>query len=153
VYVTDRASLTVARTIRLPLPLATAAAAGLRSGNDPVRAIRLPAGGRIQLGLPLRRDLWHPLGRPDLAPARGIGALYGRANRRLCPVEVELSPWSADVTELALRPAVRSPYGWGNRKLGRWFAQAHDAADTLRTEILSRSVAHAEVDEPEAVAV
>jgi hypothetical protein len=153
VYVTDRASLNVARTIRLPLPVATASAARLRSGNDPVRAIRLPAGGRIQIGLPLRRDEWHPLGRPDLAPARALGALYGRSNRRLCPIEVELSPWSADVTEIALRPAVRSPYSWGAGRLARWFAHAHEAADTLRAEILTQSVVREAQREPEAVAV
>ena len=152
-YVTDRASLYVARTIRLPLPLAAASADRLRSGNDPVRAIRLPAGGRIQIGLPLRRDEWHPLGRPDLSAARGFGALYGRSNWRISPIEFELSAWSADVTELVLRPAVRSPYRWGDRRLARWFAQAHDAADLLRTEILTRSVVDAVSYAPEAVAV
>ena len=125
----------------LSLPVATESAARLRAGNDPVRALGLPAGGRVQVELPFRRDEWHPGGRPDLAAARAYGALYGRSNRRVCPVEVELSPWSNAVTELSVRPAVRAPYRWSGRRIGRWFAHAHDAADTLRVELLAQSVA------------
>jgi hypothetical protein len=153
VYATDRANFYVARTVRLPLPVVTDSAARLRSGNDPVRALGLPAGGRVQVELPFRRDQWHPVGRPDLAPARAYGALYGRSNRRLCPVEVELSPWSSTVTELSVRPAVRAPYRWSDRRIGRWFAQAHDAADTLREELLVQSVGVAVGTELDAVAV
>ena len=152
-YVTDRANLYVARTIRLPFPVVTESAAHLRTGNDPVRAIGLPAGGRVQVDLPFRRDPFHPLGRPDLAAARAFGALYGRSNRRLCPVEIELSPWSATVTEVSLRPAVRSPYSWSDRRLGKWFSHAHDAADTLRSELIAQSVVRDEQIERDAVAV
>ena len=139
-YVTDRACLYVSRTVRLPLPIATASAARLRAGNDPVRAIGLPSGGRVQVELPFRADEWHPVGRPDLAPVRTQGALYARSNRRLCNVEVELAPWSGDVSELSVRPAVRSPYGWSSHRLERWFRDAHAAADSLRSELLAQSV-------------
>jgi hypothetical protein len=151
--VTDRASLYVARTVRLPLLLATESAARLRSGNDPVRSIGLSIGGRAQVALPLRRDEWHPLGKPDLAPARTFGALYSRANRRVCNIEIELSPWSYDVTELLVRPAVRSPYRWSDQRLARWFAHAHAAADALRAELLTHSVVVLTNEEREAVAV
>jgi len=152
VYLTDRASLYVARTVRLPLPLAIESARRLRSGHDPVRAFGIPEGGRVQLELPFRRDDWQPLGRPELAPARTFGALYGPANRKLCAIEVELSPWSDDVTELSLRPAVRSPYGWSARKLAKWYSLAHCTADHLRSELLAHSVLMPVVEQ-EAVAV
>jgi hypothetical protein len=101
----------------------------------------------------MRRDEWHPLGRPELAPARTFGALYNRSNRRLCDIEVELSAWSYDVTELLVRPAVRSPYRWSGPRLSRWFAYAHTAADALRTELLAHSVVDLTEEEREAVAV
>jgi hypothetical protein len=140
VYVTDRSCLSVARTVRLPLPDVAESAGRLRAGHDPVRALSLPGGGRLEVALPLRRDEWAPLGRRDLAPARTFGALHRRSNRRLCPVEVEISPWSLDVTEVLLRPAVRSPYQWSDRRTARWFSLAHDAADALRAELLAHSV-------------
>jgi hypothetical protein len=153
VYVTDRSSLSVARTVRLPLSDVSESAGRLRSGHDPVRALALPNGGRLHIVLPLRRDEWAPLGRRDLAPARTSGALHLRSNRRLCPVEIELSPWSFEVTEVLLRPAVRSPYQWSDRRTARWFALAHDAADTLRRELLVHSVVADEVLERHAIAV
>jgi hypothetical protein len=152
VNLTDRASLYVARTVRLPLPLATESARRFRCGHDPVRAFGLPEGGRVHVELPFRRDDRHPLGRPELAAARTFGALYGPGGRRFCVIEVELAPWSRDVTELALRPAVRAPYRWSARRLARWFRLAHDTADLLRSELLAHSVVEA-VLEKEAVAV
>jgi hypothetical protein len=153
VHVTDRATFCVARTIRLPLPVATQSASRLRRGNDPVRAIGLPAGGRLELELRFRRDAWHPVGRPDLAPARAGGALYGRSNRRVCRIELELSPWAGDVTEVAVRPAVGSPYRWSGRRVARWFEHAHAAVDTLRSELLRHSVVDAVAPDAAAAAV
>jgi hypothetical protein len=126
----------------------------MRAGSDPVRAIGLPTGGRVQMELPFRRDEWHPIGRPELAPLRTFGAIYSRSNRRLCAVEVELSPWSGTVSELSVRPSVRSPYRWSGRKLERWFTSAHAAADSLRAELLAQSVVpdqHDFIDEVVAV--
>jgi hypothetical protein len=152
--VTDRANLHVSRTVRLALPVATESAARMRAGSDPVRAIGLSTGGRVQMELPFRRDEWHPLGRPDLAPARTYGAIYSRSNRRFCDVEVELSPWSGTVSELSVSPTVRSAYRWSGRKLDRWFTAAHAAADSLSAQLLAQSLAHELVDfEDEVVAV
>jgi hypothetical protein len=153
VYVTDRASLYVARTVAIPLPPAVEAAARMRIGNDPVRALRLPTGGRMEMDLPFRREQWHPLGRPEFATVRTFGTLHGRSNRRVCEVEIELSPWSEAMCEVLLRPAVRSPYHWGANRLQRWFTQAHAAADSLRSELLARSATMLAEAEIEAVAV
>jgi hypothetical protein len=136
----DRARLYVARTVPLPLPEAAASAASLRKGNERLRAVELPEGGHVDVTLPMRRAGWHPIGRPDLVPARTSGRLRSRKNRIVCPVEIELAAWSRDVTELSLRPAIRSPHTWGARKLGRWFQHAHAAADTLRGELLAHAV-------------
>jgi hypothetical protein len=153
VYVTDRASLYVARTMPLALPLTAVAAGRMRIGNDPVRAVRLPTAGRMELDLPFRREQWQPLGRPEFATLRTFGALYGRSNRRISEVEIELSPWSRDASELLVRPAVRSPYRWGVHRLERWFVHAHAAADSLRSELLARSATVLAEAEVEAVAV
>ncbi len=143
-YVTDRACLSIARTIPLALPDASEAAARLRNGCDPVRGLTLPDGSRIVMRLPFHPDPWFP-GRPlHLVPRRTGAALFTRGHRRVSPVEIELAPWSDGVTELVLRPAVRSPYSWGARRLDRWFRQAHAAADLLRGEILAAAAAPAE---------
>lgn len=136
-HVCDRSNLYVSRTIHLPLPAAAGMAALLRSGNDPVRAIGLPQGGHLVVDLPFRRGAWRPLGRPELAPVRTLGELKTRANRRVCAIEVELSPWSNETTELSLRPAVRHPGAWSDRRIQRWFDHAHAAADTLRRDLLA----------------
>ncbi|MCU1426150.1 MAG: hypothetical protein JWL83_150 [Actinomycetia bacterium] len=139
VYVNDRANLYIARTIGMPLPMAGEAANQLRTGSDPLRAFRLPGGGRLVLRLPLRQDNWRPASRrADLIDLRTAGMIYSRHNRRVCPVEVELTPWTLDTTEVSVRPAVRSPYGWGPRRMAGWFTHAHDAADTLRQALLER---------------
>jgi hypothetical protein len=139
VYVTDRAQLCVARTVGLPLPIAGDAAARLRVGNDPTRALGLPIGGRIDLELPLRRDPEYWGRSEELSALRTAGALYTNGNRRIARVEVELAPWSHEVSELSLRPAVNRPHRWGARRTRAWFAFAHAAADQLRADLLARA--------------
>jgi hypothetical protein len=125
----------------------------MRVGSDPVRAVGLPGGGRVEMDLPFRRDPSYPLGRPELAPLRTFGTLYVRGYRRVCDIEIELSPWSDAVSELSLRPAVRSPYQWSARRLQRWFTHAHEAADALRAELLAWSATTPDDATVEAVAV
>jgi hypothetical protein len=108
----------------------------LRRGNDPVRGLLLSTGGRLEINVPLRHDLHHPARTQGFVPLRTRGALFTRAHRKVCNVEIELSPWTHDVTEIALRPAVRSPYGWGAGRLRRWFTHAHAAADELCAALL-----------------
>jgi len=139
VYVTDRAQLCVARTVGLSLPIAGDAAARLRVGHDTTRAVGLPIGGRIDLELPLRRDPDYWGRSEELSALRTAATLYTNGNRRIAPVEVELSPWSQDVSELSLRPAVRRPHRWGARRTRTWFAFAHAAADQLRADLLARA--------------
>jgi hypothetical protein len=101
--------------------------------------VGLPTGGRIDLELPLRRDPDYWGRSPELSALRTAGALYTNGNRRIAPVEVELSPWSHDVSELSLRPAVKRPHRWGARRTRAWFAFAHAAADQLRADLLARA--------------
>jgi hypothetical protein len=147
VYVNDRAHLGIARTIPISLPEAMHACNELRTGADPVRAITLDNGGMLLLRLPLRADLTWPQRRYDLLPARTNGKLFTRTNRAIAPVEIELSPWSADISELIVRPAVRAPGAWSARRLQRWFTHGHLAADALRAT-LSVPLPPAPAEEP-----
>jgi len=118
---TDRAQLTVARTLPVPFAAAVAAAVGL---TRPPLAIER----RWQ------RDATGPFDRSDLAPARAHGRLD--AGRRVVPVEVELAPWSDTMCELLIRPDVRAPHRWSGRRRRAWYAAAHFAADALRQQLL-----------------
>jgi hypothetical protein len=56
--------------------------------------------------------------------------------RRIAAVQVEIGPWSADDTELLLRPVARAPHLWSGHRLRRYFAAAHAAADALTALLL-----------------
>jgi hypothetical protein len=51
------------------------------------------------------------------------------SRRRIARVELEISPWSENATELVLRPLAKHPERWSARRLRSYFARAHDAAD------------------------
>jgi hypothetical protein len=59
------------------------------------------------------------------APAR----LLTKRGRVVAVVEIEVSMWSHSSTELQLRPVARHPERWSSRRIGRYYALAHLAAD------------------------
>jgi hypothetical protein len=120
----DRTKLAVARTMPVPFAGAVAAAVGLTQPPFPI-ARRW------------RRDETGPFGRSDLAPARAHGTVQLARRRRSVPIEVELAPWDAGVTELVLRPVARAPHRWSGRRRRSWYASAHTAADAFRAQILA----------------
>jgi hypothetical protein len=61
-------------------------------------------------------------------------------------VEIELSMWSNDSSELQLRPVARHPERWSGRRARRYFTRAHRGADAT-----ARLVAHRAIDATEAV--
>jgi hypothetical protein len=61
----------------------------------------------------------------------GAGRLHGRRRIRSIPVTIEVSAWSAGVSELRVSPAAVRPHRWPNRRLRRYFELAHAAADEL----------------------
>lgn len=148
-HVTERESLYVTRTVRQPLGVVEDNANRLRTGNDPVRGMLLPTGGRIEIELPLREDRLHPACQHDLVPLRTTGALFSRSNRKVCDVEVELSPWTDTVTEVAIRPAPRRRDAATGRRRERWFGYAHAAADTLRAAFMLPATAVIDLTDPE----
>jgi hypothetical protein len=110
-------------------------------------------GGQLVLDLPfvtVRPLTSQPgTGLRTFAGVRTTGRFDARAHRRLQPqgrmlrlrrvgaVEIELRPWSAEHTELALVPAARRVHAWSDRRLRVYFALAHDAADSLRALLAS----------------
>jgi hypothetical protein len=58
-------------------------------------------------------------------------------NRRghlVARVEIEVGEWSEDATRLQVRPRARRLERWTGRRIKRYFALAHEAADlTART--------------------
>jgi hypothetical protein len=62
---------------------------------------------------------------------QATGELLTLAGRRVADVEVELSPWSNDVSALQLRPLARHPERWRGRRLRSYFDLAHTTADRI----------------------
>jgi len=118
----DRSRLSTARTMPVPFTGAIAAAC----------TAPMPAG--VQLESRWSRDATGPFGRSDLAPARAQGTLV--VGRRTVAAEFELAPWSDQVTELTIRPAVRAPHRWSARRRRRGYSAAHAAADALRQRLV-----------------
>lgn len=108
-FLADRANLSVAR--RVPLPVFAAVAAA-------------PEYSWV-------RDEHGYMNRSDLATVRT------RTRIGSFDADIELTPWSATATELVLRPAARAPHRWSGRRRRRWYSAAHTAADALRHELLA----------------
>lgn len=64
-------------------------------------------------------------------PAERTATALLRTGRTVERVELEIGPWSATATELRLRPAARHPERWSGRRVERYFAEAHRAADAV----------------------
>lgn len=105
----DRANLSVARRVALPMFAAIAAAPDYHWVRD-------------EHGF---------MNRSDLATVRTCTRIGSFA------AEIELTPWSATATELVLRPAARAPHRWSGRRRRRWYAAAHTAADALRHDLMA----------------
>jgi hypothetical protein len=60
---------------------------------------------------------------------RASGRLFSRGPRAVARVELEVSAWSGNATELTVRPVSRHPERWGARRLRQYFSLAHDGAD------------------------
>ncbi len=89
-----------------------------------------PAGSLVLSG-PFRRVIVDPR-----ATWIAEAALSTPRGRRVARVEVEVGPWSSTDTELLLRPVARAPHLWSRRRLQRYFAAAHGAADALTILLL-----------------
>ena len=60
---------------------------------------------------------------------RANGRLFARGPRPVARIELEVSAWSTDASELTIRPVARHPERWRRRRLRRYFALAHQGAD------------------------
>ena len=91
--------------------------------------------GALVLDGPFRRIVLDP--RATWIADASLTMPRGKSRRRrIAAVQVEIGPWSADDTELLLRPLARSPHLWSGRRLRNYFAAAHTAADALTALLL-----------------
>jgi hypothetical protein len=70
-------------------------------------------------------------------------------------VELELSMWSDDSSELQLRPIARHPERWSSRRMRSYFALAHEGADEIARRVALRAIKASETQnyEPASVAL
>lgn len=111
-------------------------AVALRLAGGPV-ALPLASGGRLELTTPF-------VAAPGRRPRWRARARLHPAGPRLVPftrVEVELTPWSPDTSELRLHPRSRAPHTWGLRRLRRYLRLLPHAADALAAHIALASAA------------
>ena len=75
---------------------------------------------------------------------RADASLLSERGKPMARVEVELSPWSATTdTELVVRPAAAHPERWTATRARRYFAHAHESADSLTALLLTTTVSPA----------
>jgi len=116
----------VSRLIKVPIDEIGPALGGDGTGARGTAPIALDGAGSLMLTTPFtwadRTRTW-----------RGHGRLYGRGLRltRFTRVEIEVSAWSNEASDVSLRPLARSPHTWGLRRLHRYLDLAHRAVDEL----------------------
>jgi hypothetical protein len=100
-----------------------------RSNHDRRGRIALEDAGHLEVDPSLHH--WHPSG--DWSDAVWQGRLHGRGIRRAAPIriEIEMAPWSTDLTELRVRPRSRHASQWGDTRLRRYFELSNTAAERL----------------------
>lgn len=112
--------------------------AGLRKSDALAVDTRIALGpiGALQLETPWRPALcWHSLS------WRANGRLVNSRGRLVARVEIEVGEWSHDATRLQLRPRARRLERWTGRRIKRYFALAHDAADQTARRLNDVAVA------------
>jgi hypothetical protein len=84
--------------------------------------------------------LWHPSGGSPESVWQG--RLHGRGVRRAAPIriQIEMAPWSIELTELRLRPRSRHAAHWGGTRLRRYFELSNTAAERLAAMLSVRPV-------------
>jgi hypothetical protein len=65
--------------------------------------------------------------------------LLSTRGRVVATVDIEVSMWSHDTTGLQLRPVARRPERWSSRRIRRYFALAHLAADETARLLAQRT--------------
>jgi hypothetical protein len=99
---------------------------------------RIPLGGDGELCFetPWRPALsWHSLS------WRANGRLVNGRGRVVARVEIEVGAWAEDATRLQVRPRARRLERWTGRRIQRYFALAHEAADRTARALNELAVA------------
>jgi hypothetical protein len=123
----DAPSFVIQRRIAHPL---SAVHSGLadRAPLGPSELFTLGPDGFLHMNEPFRPIA--PLSARQPSPTwRAPVVLLTKRARVVAVAEIEVSMWSHGSTELQLRPVARHPERWSGRRIGRYFALAHLAAD------------------------
>jgi hypothetical protein len=116
-------SFVVSRRVNRPLP-AVQSVLFDPSSFRPGDTYGVGTEGALTIDTPFRLIVAYP------SPSwRATARLFARGSRAVARVELEVSAWSADASELTVRPVARHPERWSRRRLRRYFALAHDGAD------------------------
>jgi hypothetical protein len=123
---------------RIPHPL-SAVHSGLadRKPLGSTELLALGADGYLHVSEPFRPMT--PNFSPQSSPTwRAPACLLTKRARVVALIEVEVSMWSHDSTDLQLRPVARHPERWSSRRIGRYFALAHPGADEIARLLAQR---------------
>ena len=103
-----------------------------------VDVVELDGGGFLRVDEPFRpvRSL---IARQPAPTWCASARLLNDRRRAIAVVEIELSMWSSDSTELLLRPVARHPERWTGRRMRRYFTLAHGGADSVAGLVASRA--------------
>jgi hypothetical protein len=136
--VLDALSFVIQR--RIPQPL-SAVHGGLadRGPLAPTRLLTLDPDGFLHIVEPFRPVTpfsWRQPTPSWCAQAR----LMTNRGRVVAVVDIEVSMWSHDSSDLQLRPAARHPERWSSLRIRRYFALAHRAADETARRLAQRAL-------------
>jgi hypothetical protein len=133
----DPLSFVIQRRIALPLAAVHSGLAD-RTPLEPCGWLRLDPGGALHVREAFRPVA--PFGGGQTTPTWCAPAdVLTSRGRRVAAVEIEVSMWSHDSTELALRPVARHPERWSGPRMKRYFALAHASADAVARLLASRA--------------
>jgi hypothetical protein len=129
---------------RIPSPL-SAVHRGLadRKPLGPTELLTLDADGFLHMGEAFRPTTPN-ISRQSSPTWRASACLLTKRARVVALVEIEVSMWSHDTTELQLRPVTRRPQRWSSRRMRRYFALAHLGADEIARLLAQRARATSE---------
>ncbi|HEX4493923.1 MAG TPA: hypothetical protein VH914_22165 [Acidimicrobiia bacterium] len=147
----DAYSFVLQRRVNLPL---TAVQRGLADRAPLVASRRLDLGdtGSVVLREPLQPV--PPFSRYQAQPTWcGRATALSPRGSTVANVDIEVSMWSPEATCVTVRPVARHPERWSRRRVRRYFALAHETADTVGAVLVDRAARRETSAAPDRVVV
>jgi hypothetical protein len=134
----DAPSFVIQRRIQYPLPDVHRGLAD-RTPLYTTEQLELALGGFLHIDGAFRPMAPYSARQP--MPTWCARATLSNDRRRVVAVvELEISMWSYDSSELQLRPAARNPDRWSARRARSYFGLAHPATDEIARRVAQRAV-------------